>query len=301
MEISDKSVILITGASSGIGRALALRLAKRGGRVALIARRESVLAAVASEVNKLGGEALPIACDITERSQFESAVERTIEHFGDLHVLVNNAGRGHFSYVEDTPPEVLESVFAVNVFSLWYGTAAALRHMKPRGRGHIINVASMAGKIGYPGNAAYVAAKHAVIGFTRALRAELSPTGVYVTAVIPGGTATGWAEATEEGPISGIFDYEARRGVEIAQERGSSLPPIIPVLTPEQVADVIAATIATPVPEVYTHPGSRDLVRDYENDQAGTELKMEPLWIANLEGYEKLRRTVSEVESEEED
>jgi len=298
MEISEKSVILITGATSGIGRALALRLAKRGGRIALIGRRESLLKEAADEARRLGGEALPIPCDITVREEFERAVQTTIDHFGDLHVLVNNAGRGHCSYVEDTPTEQIESIFAVNVFSLWYGTAAALRHMKPRGRGHIINISSMAGKIGYPGNAAYVAAKHAVVGFTRALRAELAATGVYVTAVIPGPVATDWAGATEGGPMHEIFQYEARRGMEIAQESGRTLPPALPLLTPEQVADVIAATISTPVPEVYTHPGSRELVRDYENDQIGTEVRLEPLWLANLEGYEKVKGIAAEGEDQ---
>src|SRR5688500_605118 len=141
MEITKEMVVLVTGASAGIGQALARELATRGARIALVARRLERLEALAAEIESLGGSALPIRCNVSSREEFEHAVERTIAHYGTLDVLVNNAGRGQFAYIEDTPSEQIEQIFALNVFALWYGVSAALRHMRPRGRGHIINIA----------------------------------------------------------------------------------------------------------------------------------------------------------------
>jgi NAD(P)-dependent dehydrogenase (short-subunit alcohol dehydrogenase family) len=245
MEITNETVCLITGASSGIGRALAIELAGRGARLALAARREELLRGTAEEVERRGGSALSIRCDVTRRADLERAVEETIERFGRLDVLVNNAGRGHFAYIEDTPDEQIESIFRVNVFSLWYGTAPAVRQMRRQGSGHVINIASLAGKVGYPANGAYVAAKHATIGFTRALR-----------------------------------------GAEIARERGVE-PPEIPLLSAEEVAEAIARVIIDPVPELYTHPGARALALAFEENQRAMEERLEPLWLANREGYER--------------
>jgi NAD(P)-dependent dehydrogenase (short-subunit alcohol dehydrogenase family) len=289
MNITDNTVIIITGASSGIGRALALELAGHKARLGLIARREGELGEVAREVQARGGEALPIPCDVTDRTAFEQAVEQTIAHFGHLDVLINNAGRGQHAYIEDTPDEQIDSIFRVNVFSLWYGTSAALRHMRARGSGQIINISSMAGKLGYPANAVYVAAKHAVVGFTRALRAELAGTGITATVVCPGGTLTDWAAVTEGGPMLELFEYEGRRGADIAHEHGIELP-VTPLLPPEEVAQAIVEAIEHPVAELYTHPGSRELAHAFEQHQEETERLLEPLWLANREGYEQQRR-----------
>lgn len=280
-------VILITGASSGIGRALALRLARNGCQLALVARRAELLAEVARDVEAAGGKALALPCDVTVQHQFQEAIAATIEHFGELHVLVNNAGRGNNSYIYDTPEDQLENIFRVNVFSLWYGTAAALRHMVPLGRGQIINVASVAGKIGFPGNGAYVAAKHATVGFTRALRCELAGTGVFATTIIAAGTLTDWAVVAEGGSMIELFDYERERGNQLAQQMNRELPPAIPLLTPDEVADKIATSIGDPTPELYTHPGLREWVMEYETNQESAEQKLEPFWLANREGYER--------------
>jgi short-subunit dehydrogenase len=287
MQINHKTVVTITGASSGIGRALALELAARGARLGLIARREHLLEEVAAEVRSRGGDAVVLPCDVTSRAEFEQAIERTIERFGHLDVLVNNAGRGQYAYIEETPDEQIENIFRVNVFSLWYGTSAALRHMHQRGSGHIINMSSMAGKLGYPANAVYVAAKHAVVGFTRALRAELAGTGIAATVVCPSGTLTDWATVTEGGPMLDLFDYERRRGEEIADELERESPPSVSLLTPEEVARTIIETIEHPVPEVFTHPGAREFALQFEQNQEATELLLEPYWMANREGHRK--------------
>ncbi|KXK55478.1 MAG: oxidoreductase [Chlorobi bacterium OLB7] len=281
-------VILITGASSGIGRALAVRLAGSGARLAIVARRGALLTQLAAEVEAAGGVALPLPCDVTVPSQFREAVAATIARFGELHVLVNNAGRGNNAYIHDTPEDQLESIFRGECFSRC-GMAPRRRcaDMVPLRRGQIINVASVAGKIGFPGNGAYVAAKHATVGFTRALRSELAGTGVLATAVIAAGTLTDWATAAEGGSMIALFDYERERGNQLAAQMGRELPPAIPLLSADHVAQAIAGAIGDPTPELYTHPGLRDWVMEYEANQELAEQKLEPFWLANREGYEK--------------
>lgn len=285
MEITNETVCLVTGASSGIGRALALRLAMRGARIGLVARRREQLQETARMANDLGGSTLVLPCDVTVRKEFEAAVEEVVSRYNKLDVLINNAGRGHFAYIEDTPEEHIENIFRVNVFSLWYGTAPALRHMRRRDTGHIVNISSMAGRIGFPANGAYVAAKHAVVGFNRALRAELAGTGIEATVVLPGGVMTDWAEVTEGGSMLELFAYEAQRGTEIARETDTTLPPAMPVLEADDVAEMIIGAIVDPVPELYTHPGSLDLVGGYENNQKEMESRLTPYWLANREKY----------------
>src|SRR4051794_6701119 len=110
MQITNDTVVLITGASSGIGRSLALALAHRGARLALVARRAPLLESVRDQIEARGGNAITIACDVTSREEFERAVAQTIEQFGRLDVLVNNAGRGHYAYIEETPDDQIESI-----------------------------------------------------------------------------------------------------------------------------------------------------------------------------------------------
>jgi short-subunit dehydrogenase len=288
MEITNETVVALTGASSGIGRALAVELAAHGARLGLIARRPDLLDQVAAEVESAGGTALTLPCDVTDRIAFEQAVARIIETFGHLDVLVNNAGRGHFAYIDDTPEEQIESIFRVNVFSLWYGTAPAIRHMKERKRGLIVNIASIAGKLAFPANAAYVAAKHAVVGFTRALRSELAGTGVEAIVINPAGAFTDWAVATEGGPMLELFDYENRRGRQIAAELGMEPPPAFEPMSAGEVARAIVEAVRQPRAEVFTHPGSEEIANAYEIDQESVERRLLPAWLANLEGRKKL-------------
>lgn len=290
MKIGNSSVIVITGASSGIGRALALALAERGARIGLLARRGELLEEVADDCRARGGDAAAIVCDVTSRASLERAVDETVERFGRLDALVNNAGRGHLGYIDDTADEQIESIFRVNVFSLWYGSAAALRHMRAQGNGLIVTIASIAGKIGYPGNAAYVAAKHAAVGFSRALRTELAESGIDVMTVIPAGTMTDWAAVAEGGPMLDLFAYEGERGRAIAAERGIALPPALPLLGADEVAASIVGAMEHPVAEHYTHPGARELALLAESDPEAFERSQLPFWLANREGYLRERR-----------
>jgi len=221
-----ESIAVITGASSGIGAALARGMAREGASVVIAARREDHLDAIAEEITHGGGTAIPVRADVTVREEAEGIIQTAIGRFGRIDVLVNNAGRGHFASVEDTTDEMIHSMFALNAFALWYTTRPALVAMKKRGSGHIINVASMAGKLGYPFNSAYVAAKHACVGFTHALRMELVGTSIHATVVCPAGVLTDWASVTEGAPMLPFFSASGRVIKKLAAEQGIALPPI---------------------------------------------------------------------------
>lgn len=286
MDITTSTTALITGASSGIGQALAIQLAQHGSNVALCARRTDRLETVAEAVRSAGGTPLIITADVTNRTAAEEAVQRTIQTFGTIDILVNNAGRGHLSSVEDTTQEQLESMFALNVYSLFYTTAAALPTMKQQHRGHIMNVSSIAGKMAFPFNSAYVAAKHAAVGFTAALRAELVETGVEATVICPDGVATEWAGATEGGPIGDIFVRGIRRSKHIAEERGVPLSPLQPLMRPEDVAAIMLETIRNPQQsDVFTHPGTHELAIEAATNRSALEQKYIPLYLGMREAY----------------
>lgn len=286
--LRDK-VIVITGASSGIGEALAYRVAGEGAATVVAARREERLGTVAQKIRESGGIASAIPCDVTRREQAEGLIERTMKEFGQLDVLVNNAGRGHFASVEDTTDEMIMNMFAVNTFSLWYTTRPALRHMKSRGTGHIINVASMAGKLGYPYNSAYVAAKHACVGFTHALRLELLETGIQATVVCAAGVRTDWAASTEGGSMLPMFKESGPVIKRIAAERGVSLPPIEGVQSPEAIAEKIAGCIHQPVAELYTHQGAREFIVLSAQSREKAEEYQAPVVLGEREVYDRVK------------
>lgn len=294
MEIDKNCVALVTGASSGIGLETALLLASKGVKVALLARRKNLLLELQTKIRELGGEALVLQCDVTNREEATKAVHKTVEHFGKIDVLINNAGLGHLGYIEDTPQEHIINIFDVNVFSLWHTSSAALEFMRLRGNGHIINISSMAGKIGFPANAVYVAAKHAVVGFNRALRAELYGTNIHATVVLPAGVTTDWALNTQGGSMLELFNYEAKRGLEIAKEKNIELPQI-PLLSPLQVAEQIIECIKNPVAELYTHPNTKELAVQNEVRPEIVETLLSPMWLANREGYLHMRNNLNEV------
>ncbi len=282
-------VAIITGASSGIGAALADQLSREGVAVILAARRKEKIDALAEMINGRGDSAISLRADVTRRAEAEMLVRTAVERFGRLDILVNNAGRGHFASVEDTTDEMIRSMFELNVYSLWYTSRPALAQMKKQGGGHIINVASMAGKLGYPFNSAYVAAKHACVGFTHALRMELVETGIHATVVCPAGVLTPWAESTEGGAMLPFFSASGPAIKRIAMERGIALPPIEGVLTSEAVAVQIVECIHNPVPEVYTHRGSAAFVRLAAENRAEAEKHLLPVVLGEREAYERLK------------
>jgi short-subunit dehydrogenase len=285
-----KSVAIITGGSSGIGAELGRVLASDGVRVVLAARRKQLLDDVAESITKAGGSATAVKCDVSVREDAEELIHYVHEEFGRLDILVNNAGRGHLSSVEDTTDLMIQSIFEVNVFSLWYTTRPALTYMKRQGSGHIINIASMAGKVGFPFNSAYVAAKHACVGFTHALRQELLETGIHASVVCPASVLTEWAMNTEGGPMLPLLSRSSSHVKAIAKERNITLPEIEGVMPPRAVAEHILECIRNPVPEVYTHKGSREFALLAAQDRVRAEQRQLPIVLGERMVYESLSK-----------
>ncbi|MBL0173212.1 MAG: SDR family oxidoreductase [Gemmatimonadaceae bacterium] len=180
------SVVLITGASRGIGAELARQFAAAGARVALGARDSVRLEQVAEECRQRGGEALVVHGDVGVEGECRHLVEATVAHYGRLDILINNAGIGASGRFEDvTDLTIFETLMRVNYLGSVWCTAHALPHLK-RSRGRLVAISSLTGLVGVPKRSAYAATKHAVAGFFDSLRIELADSGVSVTVVYPG-------------------------------------------------------------------------------------------------------------------
>lgn len=189
----DGQVALVTGAGKGIGAAVAVQLAARGARVALAARTEGDLARIAAFIAESGGEALPVRCDVTDEPSVQRLFREVRERLGPVDVLVNNAGAALARPFHEQPADEWRRLLDTNLVSTLLCSRAALEDMRPRGRGVIVNVASVSGVAGVeklPGLAVYAAAKGAVIAFSEALAAEVRPHGVRVVCVSPGSVKT---------------------------------------------------------------------------------------------------------------
>lgn len=179
------NVVVLTGASSGIGRALALELAGQGAWLALAARHVERLEAVAAECRARGGKAIVVPTDVAVEAQCRSLIQRTVAEFGRLDTLINNAGISMWARFEELQTLApLEEIMRVNYLGAAYCTFYALPHLK-QNRGRIVAVSSLAGKGGVPTRSGYAASKHALVGFFDSLRIELAGTGVTVTIVYP--------------------------------------------------------------------------------------------------------------------
>lgn len=234
-------VVLITGASSGIGRAAAVAFAREGARVVLAARRRDKLEEAVREVEAAGRKARAVVADVAVEADVRAAVEAAA-NLGGLHILVNNAGIGYFGTVEETPPEMFRRLLEVNLMGMMYGIWHALPIMRRQGRGHIINVASVAGKRGSAGNGAYCATKFAMVGLSESLRVEVAGSGIEVSVVCPVVTDTEFFEAAGR--------YSPRPG----RKRTG------PIQTAEHVARAIVRCAKRPRPEVMPFPPARILV-----------------------------------------
>lgn len=190
----EKKTFLITGASQGIGEAIAYAYASRGHRVALASRDEAALARVAERCARAGGEALVVPTDVTQEDACRRMVERTVERFGGLDVLVCNAGISMWARFRDiTDLSLFERIMRVNYLGTVYSTYFALPHLE-RARGLVVGISSLTGKTGVPTRTAYAGSKHAMQGFLDSLRVELRGTGVDVTVISPGFVKTGIRE-----------------------------------------------------------------------------------------------------------
>ena len=232
----------ITGASAGIGRATALRMARDGAALVICARRADRLDAVAVEITAAGGQALAVVADVTREDDMHALVVKAVERFGRLDVMLCNAGFGIAGAIDDITPDQMRKLMDVNYTGTYLATRAALPVFRRQGSGHVIIVSSIVGKRGVPYMGAYAATKFAQVGLAECLRSEVHGSGISVSVVFPVSTATEF------------FDVMSR-------ETGTA---ITRALGPHQdvstVADAIARAIAHPVPEVYPYFTSRFLV-----------------------------------------
>src|SRR6185436_7899108 len=178
-------VIAITGASAGIGRATALRLARDGAAVAICARRADRLDAAASEIAAAGGQPLAMVADVTDEADMARFVAATVERFGRLDVMMCNAGFGIAGAIDEITPDQMRSLVDVNYMGTYYAAHAALPVFRRQGAGHLIVVSSIVGKRGVPSMAAYSATKFAQVGMAECLRAEVSGSNIHVSVVFP--------------------------------------------------------------------------------------------------------------------
>jgi NAD(P)-dependent dehydrogenase (short-subunit alcohol dehydrogenase family) len=183
-DFKDK-IVLITGASSGIGKALALRVARQGAVVALVARNQTALADVAAEIERIGSRALVVTADVSEASQCQAAVTQAVAHFGKLDIVVCSAGLSMRAYLERSDPAAMERVVRTNFLGTLFITHAAIPHVR-KTRGSLVALSSLTGLRGIPSYALYGATKFAVQGLYEALRLELHRDGVHVGVVAPG-------------------------------------------------------------------------------------------------------------------
>ena len=191
----NSQVIIITGASSGIGEATARRLVRGGAKVVIFARRADQLKTLAKELDPTGASVLTVAGDVTSDADRRQLVAATLEKFGRIDGLVNNAGYGTRGPVEIVPVDAIRKNFETNLFSLIALTQLVLPHMRERGDGCVVNIGSVAGKIARPMSSVYDSTKHALEAITDGLRGELKPFGVRVTLIRPGFIVTEFIDA----------------------------------------------------------------------------------------------------------
>ncbi|MBN1347476.1 MAG: SDR family NAD(P)-dependent oxidoreductase [Phycisphaerae bacterium] len=223
----DGSVIVLTGASRGIGRCLAVEFARRGGVLVLVARQSEALTEALSAVRESSPDSIAIPTDVTQREAVESMVAEAFGRFGRVDVLVNNAGRGHFGPFLEVAPDALDAAMKVNFWGAVYCMRAVVPHMFERRRGVILNMGAVDGKFGIAGGTVGCSSKFAIVGLSEALHLELRPRGVKVLLFNPG-------------PV----DTEAFR------EEWAGAPARWGTMSPERVSRAIVRSIERERPEV---------------------------------------------------
>ncbi len=242
----DNSVFIITGASSGIGKATALKLAKNNVSVVLTARREEKLEKLKDEIERNGGKALVITGDVTKKEDFEKVVSKTLEEYKTINGIINNAGLMPLSYIKNLKTEEWETMVDVNIKGVLNGVAAILPTLIKNKGGHIVNISSTAAYKYFPGGAVYCATKAAVKMFSEGLRQELAPKyGINVTSIEPGAVSTELLDT--------ITDKEILEKMSAMKE--------MTTLESEDIADAIYYAITQPervnINDVYIMPSEQ--------------------------------------------
>ncbi|MBK9925657.1 MAG: SDR family oxidoreductase [Anaerolineales bacterium] len=230
MNIKGK-VVIVTGASSGIGEATARQFGREGAKVVLAARRVDRLEALVQEIAALhtGAETLVVQADLTKLDDILKLVNESMTKFGRVDVLVNNAGFGRLDWLENLDPiKDIQAQFDVNVMGVIQTTRQVLPIMMKQRSGHIINMGSMAGLVGTPTYTIYAATKHAVHGFTEALRREVKPWGIDVSMIYPGGVVT---------------EFTQHAGI---KRKTKTTTPKALLLTADQVGDAVVQLVRSP-------------------------------------------------------
>ncbi len=213
MSTTDSAVWLVTGCSTGIGREIALAALRQGYKVGVSARR---LDSVADIVAEFPESAIALQLDVTVEAQRATAVNKMLAQFGRFDVLVNNAGYGYLSSIEEGDEQQIRAMFETNFFGLLALTQAVLPHLRRQRSGHIVNISSQAGVMANPGTGFYSSSKYAVEGLTEALYKELAPLGIKVTAVQPGPFRTDWAGRSMQLGDNSIADYAEHVGSRVS-------------------------------------------------------------------------------------
>jgi short-subunit dehydrogenase len=254
MDWSNK-VVLVTGASSGIGRGLAVEIARRGAAVGLLARRRDLLEAAVDEISEAGGRAMALPADVTHADQVRAAACELRRKFGYIDVLVANAGVGGTTYAVDLCEKEVTKVIRVNVIGAVNSVTAVIPHMVQRGSGHLVAISSLAGYRGLPKSAAYCASKAGVSALFESLRIDLAHTGVDVTIIHPGFIKTPLTAGRKHMPYLMELDDAVVKMMRVIEKRKKTYS------FPWQLATIVRACMLLPIP-VYDWIAARNSFRE---------------------------------------
>lgn len=284
-------IVLVTGGSRGLGLVMARQLVDQGARVAICARDSDELQRGADELRERGGDILDIVCDVTRPGEVEHMVEEVIDRWGRLDVLINNAGIIRMGAYDDTTAEDFRDLVDTHLFGAIHCCRAVLPHMRRQGGGRIVNIASIGGLVSVPHLLAYSASKHALVGFSRGLRAELARDRIPVTTVCPGVIRTGspvraqfkgrhrreqtWFSISASLPVSSVSAERAAAQILMACRRGQARLTISAAAkvasVTESMAPSLVSAFATGLMRLLPKPGGIGQ-RYLEGWQSGTRL-----------------------------
>ena len=233
-------VALVTGGGTGIGKAISTALARNGAKIAIASRSQAHLSAAREYFRGIGFEVLSVPLDVRIKEQVEKGIQRIGEEWGNIHILVNNAGISGINPIEDRDEARWHDILATNLTGMYLVTKEALKYMKDPAGGRIINISSVLGRFGVPGYTAYCTSKHGILGFTRALALEVVARGITVNAICPG-----WVET--EMARQGIGESAAREGMTPDEFKRQAIEamPIKCFLDAEEVAELVLYLCST--------------------------------------------------------